>query len=168
MKALKTLILVGLAATSAQVLSAPPPSACDVRMPMAVHFPFHSASIPRPYYEELVEFQRKVRRADFCVMSAVIVVGHADTTEGPAEDVRALAEQRARNISRFLETAGIPNYFLRTDSKGDSQPLRRVVGSEENARVDIDVYAGCPSKTCPSPISEDGFRHLKDWNSEKE
>lgn len=167
MKTLKTVVLLSLVTTSAHVLSAPLPTACDVRMPMVVKFPFHSASIPKPYYEKLLEFQRKVRRADFCVMGAVIVVGHADTTEGSANDVGILAEQRASNVSRFFESTGFPNYFLHTDSKGDSQPLNRSVVSEENARVDIDVYAGCPLETCPSPISEDGFRHLKDWSPEK-
>lgn len=167
-KILKIVALPGLITASAHVLSAPLPTACDVHMPMVVKFPFHSASIQKPYYNELVEFQRKVRRADFCVMGAVIVVGYADATEGSAGDVGTLAEQRARNVSRFIESTGFPSYFLHTDSKGDSQPIDRSVASEENARVDIDVYAGCPSETCPSPISEDGFRHLKDWSAEKE
>ena len=154
--------------TCAHVASAPLPSACDVHMSMATYFAPRSVGIQKPYFEELMDFQRKVRQADFCVMGAVIVVGHADTTEGTSSEVEALAEQRAKNVSRFLESAGFPNYFLRTDSRGGRQPVRRSTAHEQNARVDIEVYAGCPSETCPSPISEDGFRHLKDWNPEKE
>jgi len=168
MRALKNLALIGLMTTSAHVASAPLPSSCDVRMPMVVYFPFHSVGIQKPYFRELIEFQRKVRQADFCLMGAVIVVGHADTTEGTAREVEVLAEQRARNISLFFESTGFPSYLLHIDSKGDREPLSKFVASEKNARVDIDVGAGCSSETCPSPISEDGFRHLKDWNPEKE
>lgn len=168
MSALTKLAFLGLVTTSAHVAPAPLPIVCDVRMPMFVYFSLHSASIPKPYFQELIEFQHKVRQADFCVMGAVIVVGHADTTEGTAREVEILAAQRARNISQFFESTGFPSYFLHTDSKGDRQPLSRLVASEQNARVEIDVYAGCPSETCRSPISEDGFRHLKDWSPVKE
>lgn len=144
------------------------PEACDVFLVTDVEFPFQSSEIPASQVDKLKAYIAKIRTADFCPLAAVIVVGHADATEASPQDVLDLSTKRAKNVSNFIENGGIPHDFLYSESRGSKQPIS-LTPSARNARVEIEVGAGCPSDECNMfPISADGFRRPKKHPETKE
>jgi outer membrane protein OmpA-like peptidoglycan-associated protein len=134
------------------------PVACDVFFDTNVEFSFKSSEIPASQVDKLKTYIAKIRKADFCPLAAVIVIGHADATEASPQGVILLSKKRAENVSLFIVNGGIPHDFMQSISKGSEQPVIPA-SSAQNARVEVRVAAGCPSDECNMfPISEDGFR----------
>jgi peptidoglycan-associated lipoprotein len=61
---------------------------------------------------------------------AIIVTGHTDE-QGTSEYNLALGQRRAAQVKRYLESKGIADTRMTTQSMGDSQPAAQ--GSDENA-----------------------------------
>lgn len=61
---------------------------------------------------------------------AIIVTGHTDE-QGTSEYNLALGQRRAAQVKRYLESKGIAETRMTTQSMGDSQPAAQ--GSDENA-----------------------------------
>ncbi len=61
---------------------------------------------------------------------AIVVTGHTDE-QGTSEYNLALGQRRAAQVKRYLESKGIAETRMTTQSMGDSQPAAQ--GSDENA-----------------------------------
>jgi outer membrane protein OmpA-like peptidoglycan-associated protein len=146
----------------------PRPTNCDVSLPMDVPFPFQTTEIQKPKEEQLAAYIEQIKKANFCPLSAVVIVGHADSIEDSPQEVIRLARKRAANIAQFLQYGGIPNDLIYTDFKGATQPLV-TKPSPQNARVEITVVGGCPHENCEIfPMAADGFRHPRNQHETKD
>lgn len=68
-----------------------------------------------------------------------LIVGHTDDV-GNTEKNSVLSEQRARNVGRFFEAAGIPSVNIYFQGAGETLPIadnKTVTGRLENRRVEI-------------------------------
>lgn len=154
---LSTAILIGMAYSGFTVAQGRPSSICHGYLAMEVRFSPRSSMVDPAESERLIAFGARVREADYCPLSAVIAVGHADASEGPSNFVGSLAAQRAAAVLGVIEQSGVPNAVFHVEAKGSSQPLSS--DASRNARVEVEVHGGCPTKECSRfPRGVDGFR----------
>ena len=76
-------------------------------------------------------------------LEVAIAVGHTDSVGSDAYN-QALSLARAESVKAYLVSQGIPAARIRTDGKGESQPVAdnaTAAGRAKNRRVEIDVVA---------------------------
>ena len=77
-----------------------------------------------------------------------IAVGHTDSVGSDAYNQR-LSLARAESVKAYLVSQGIPAARIKTEGKGESQPVAdnaSADGRAKNRRVEIDVVAGPAAK----------------------
>lgn len=75
--------------------------------------------------------------------SVIHVIGHTDST-GTAEYNQKLSEARARSVADTMTTQGVPRERLRTEGRGEFEPVATndsTEGRRRNRRVDIVIKA---------------------------
>ncbi len=73
----------------------------------------------------------------------VLVIGHTDS-KGTDNYNKTLSEQRAASVSNFLNSLGVPYSRLRTEGKGESEPVATNdtdAGRQQNRRVELAIFA---------------------------
>lgn len=102
----------------------------DETMPYSVYFASGSTSVDPDGMDVLVKIKRN---AELLQPKRILIVGYTDRF-GSAEENKALAEKRAREVAKALIQQGVPAASITVDSWGET------VGSEnidENRRVEI-------------------------------
>ncbi|HVR72430.1 MAG TPA: OmpA family protein [Vicinamibacteria bacterium] len=103
-------------------------------------FPFDSASLKPEARDNLREVAQSLRdnaRTD------VVIVGHTDST-GRAEYNESLSQRRARAAADFLAAEGVARGRLRTEGRGESEPIasnETEADRQRNRRVELAIYA---------------------------
>jgi outer membrane protein OmpA-like peptidoglycan-associated protein len=103
-------------------------------------FPFDSASLKpeaRDNLHELAQSLRDNARTD------VLIVGHTDAT-GRDEYNEGLSRRRASAAASFLGGQGVTRDRLRTEGRGESEPVASnddESGRQRNRRVEVAIYA---------------------------
>jgi len=64
------------------------------------------------------------------------VVGHAGTDEGSSRERVSLSEERARNVAKRIELAGIPASRIYVSSKGSTQSLSPLT----SPRAEVELF----------------------------
>ena len=72
----------------------------------------------------------------------LIVIGHADPSEGTGEAATALSQRRASAVRDALVARGVPASLITTMSDGSSRPAPDADGPEDNRRVEINIGPG--------------------------
>lgn len=108
--------------------------------------------------DQLRDDARALLDAKASVLSAngavtVVITGHTDE-QGTSEYNLALGQRRAAQVKRYLETKGVAENRMTTQSMGDSQPA--VQGSDEaayqrNRRAEFDVKNASGALARPRP-----------------
>lgn len=73
----------------------------------------------------------------------VLIEGHADNTGTDAHNQR-LSERRAKTVSGYLRSKGVPNSRLTEKGYGESQPIAENGsdnGRQQNRRVEVAIFA---------------------------
>ena len=76
--------------------------------------------------------KRRYARFDVCAA----VVGHAGTDEGSSRERVSLSEERARNVAKRIELAGIPASRIYVSSKGSTQSLSPLT----SPRAEVELF----------------------------
>jgi outer membrane protein OmpA-like peptidoglycan-associated protein len=111
-----------------------------VTFPDGILFPFDSASLKpeaRDNLRELAQSLRDNARTD------VLIVGHTDST-GRDEYNQGLSQRRARAAADFLAGQGVDRGRLRTEGRGESEPIasnESEADRQRNRRVEVAIYA---------------------------
>jgi outer membrane protein OmpA-like peptidoglycan-associated protein len=111
-----------------------------VTFPDGILFPFDSASLrpeARDNLRSLAESLRDNARTD------VLIVGHTDSTGRPGYN-QGLSERRARSAADFLAGQGVARGRLRTEGRGESEPIasnESEADRQRNRRVEVAIYA---------------------------
>jgi outer membrane protein OmpA-like peptidoglycan-associated protein len=132
------------------------PAACDVFDGAEVLFEARATALSAVQRSRIAAQVERVHRADYCPFVGLNVIGHASTAEGSPAQVEVLARLRAAYVRDLLVRLGVPKDLVHTDAKGSKQPMSASI--EKNARVEVNVMAGCRSATCSFPRSEQGLR----------
>jgi outer membrane protein OmpA-like peptidoglycan-associated protein len=88
----------------------------------------------------------------------VVIEGYTDSRGSPEKN-QGLSERRARAVSDFLTTAGVPQDRIRAEGKGASSPVASnstSAGRSQNRRVEIVLERPPASATSPEPATESG------------
>lgn len=133
---------------------------CDVSAGMDLPFASHASALGAVEREKIRMAAERIRGADYCPFAGLHVRGHADQTEGLPAEKQALSLARANEVARLFELNGIPKHLIDIAASADQQPVVPPPSSK-NPRVEVQVYAGCPSPTCPFPAKGDGLRLWK-------
>ena len=86
----------------------------------------------------LSEFKNWLDKYQSSILS---VTGHADFT-GTSDYNQALGLRRALSIQKYFEEKGIPAEMIKTDSKGEDQPLgdnQTAEGRAKNRRTEVSI-----------------------------
>jgi len=103
-------------------------------------FPFDSSTLKpeaRDNLRELADSLRENARTD------VLIVGHTDSTGRPDYN-QSLSQRRARSAADYLSGQGIAGGRLRTDGRGEGEPIGsndNEAGRQRNRRVEVAIYA---------------------------
>ena len=131
---------------------------CDVRDGIDVPFALNSTALPDAERERVMKGVERIRNANYCPFAFVRVTGHSTPNEELSRVKGRVSTERADYVARLLELGGIPKRLIYVESKADSQPVFSS-RTNRNARVEVDVSAGCPSAgMCPFPLTPSGFR----------
>ena len=101
-------------------------------------FDFDKADIKPAGKKELDELISKIKGVD---LELAIAVGHTDSVGSEAYNL-ALSKRRAESVKSYLVSQGIAADKIRTEGKGESQPVASndtAEGRAKNRRVDIEV-----------------------------
>lgn len=83
-------------------------------------------------------------------VDVVVMVGHADNTEGKsAADRRTLSVSRAEAIKAYFVSKGVESAKIYAEGKGDTQPVadnRQPEGRAKNRRVEIEIVGSKPQR----------------------
>jgi outer membrane protein OmpA-like peptidoglycan-associated protein len=88
----------------------------------------------------------------------VVVEGYTDSHGSPKKN-QALSEQRARAVSDFLASQGVPADRIQTVGKGESSPVasnKDASGRAQNRRVEIVLQQAPATAGSPPPATESG------------
>jgi len=103
-------------------------------------FPFDSDSLKPEARDNLRKFAESLREN---ARTEVLIVGHTDST-GRTEYNQGLSERRASAASTFLAGQGISSGRLRTQGRGESEPIAAndtEAARQQNRRVEVAIYA---------------------------
>jgi outer membrane protein OmpA-like peptidoglycan-associated protein len=88
----------------------------------------------------------------------VLIEGYTDS-RGSASKNQSLSEQRARAVSDYLVSQGVPADRIRTEGKGSSSPIASnatASGRSQNRRVEIVLQRGPAAASAPAGETETG------------
>jgi outer membrane protein OmpA-like peptidoglycan-associated protein len=103
-------------------------------------FPFDSATLKPEARDNLRELAQSLREN---AQTDVLIVGHTDAT-GRDEYNDGLARRRASAAASFLGGQGVARDRLRTEGRGESEPVASnddEPGRQRNRRVEVAIYA---------------------------
>lgn len=103
-------------------------------------FPFDSATLKPEARDNLRELARSLREN---AQTDVLIVGHTDST-GRDEYNDGLSRRRASTAASFLGGQGVARDRLRTEGRGESEPVASnedEPGRQRNRRVEVAIYA---------------------------
>jgi len=103
-------------------------------------FPFDSASLKPEARDNLRKFAESLRENG---RTEVLIVGHTDST-GATDYNQSLSERRARAASAFLAGQGVSSGRLRTEGRGETEPIASndtEADRQQNRRVEVAIYA---------------------------
>jgi outer membrane protein OmpA-like peptidoglycan-associated protein len=112
----------------------------DVTFASGILFPFNSTDIlpaGRSNLQELANSLQKYPNSD------ILIVGHTDSVGTDAYNLD-LSQRRAQAASAYLQTLGVPAARIRTEGKGEAEPVvanDTEEGRQKNRRVEIAIYA---------------------------
>jgi outer membrane protein OmpA-like peptidoglycan-associated protein len=112
----------------------------EVTFASGILYPFNSTEIlpaGKTNLQELASSLQKYPNSD------VLIVGHTDSVGTDAYNLD-LSQRRAQAASAYLQSLGVPAARLRTDGKGESEPVQpnnTDEGRARNRRVEIAIYA---------------------------
>jgi outer membrane protein OmpA-like peptidoglycan-associated protein len=111
-----------------------------VTFPEGILFPFDSAALrpeARDNLRELADSLRDNSRTE------VLIVGHTDS-KGTGDYNQSLSQRRARAAADYLNAQGVAGSRLRTDGRGENEPIASnddESGRQRNRRVEVAIYA---------------------------
>jgi outer membrane protein OmpA-like peptidoglycan-associated protein len=103
-------------------------------------FPFDSATLKPEARDNLRELADSLREN---ARTEVLIVGHTDSA-GRDDYNESLSQRRARSAADFLGGQGIASGRLRTEGRGESEPIgsnETEDGRQRNRRVEVAIYA---------------------------
>lgn len=112
----------------------------DVTFASGILFPFNSTDIlpaGRSNLQELANSLQKYPNSD------ILIVGHTDSVGTDAYNLD-LSQRRAQAASAYLQSLGVPASRVRTEGKGEAEPVvsnDTEEGRQKNRRVEIAIYA---------------------------
>jgi outer membrane protein OmpA-like peptidoglycan-associated protein len=112
----------------------------DVTFASGILFPFNSTDIlpaGRSNLQELANSLQKYPNSD------ILIIGHTDSVGTDAYNLD-LSQRRAQAASAYLQTLGVPAARVRTEGKGEAEPVvsnDTEEGRQKNRRVEIAIYA---------------------------
>jgi outer membrane protein OmpA-like peptidoglycan-associated protein len=112
----------------------------EVTFASGILYPFNSTEIlpaGRTNLQELASSLQKYPNSD------ILIVGHTDSVGTDAYNLD-LSQRRAQSASTYLQSLGVPASRLRTQGKGESEPVQSNdtdEGRSRNRRVEIAIYA---------------------------
>jgi len=89
----------------------------------------------------------------------VVIEGYTDSRGSPKTN-QALSEKRARAVSEFLTSQGVPSDRIRSVGKGESSPIASnasASGRAQNRRVEIVLERAPATAGSPAPGTEGGL-----------
>lgn len=123
-----------------------------------VHFELKSTTASNTQLQRFADNIDKVRKSAACPLESVIVVGHADASEGSLQETQELSVKRVLYISQLLLDEGIPSTIIISYIKGATQPVTSPP-DQRNARVELEFVASdYPGAPCTIPVGPRGFR----------
>jgi outer membrane protein OmpA-like peptidoglycan-associated protein len=112
----------------------------DVTFASGILFPFNSTDIlpaGRSNLQELANSLQKYPGSD------ILIVGHTDSVGTDAYNLD-LSQRRSQAASSYLQSLGVPSTRIRTEGRGESEPVvsnDTEEGRQKNRRVEIAIYA---------------------------
>lgn len=112
----------------------------DVTFASGILYPFNSTEIlpaGRSNLQELANSLQKYPNSD------ILIVGHTDSVGTDAYNLD-LSQRRALAASTYLQSLGVPASRIRTEGRGESEPVvsnDTEEGRQKNRRVEIAIYA---------------------------
>lgn len=103
-------------------------------------FPFDSAELKPEARDNLRKLARSLGDN---ARTEVLIVGHTDSTGRP-EYNQGLSQRRARSAADYLSDQGVARRRLRTDGRGEDEPIAGNDTEDErqqNRRVELAIYA---------------------------
>jgi outer membrane protein OmpA-like peptidoglycan-associated protein len=150
-------LVLAAVASGGLMAQAEAPHTCDVFDGIDLRFAPRAVALAAVEREKIEGLVTRIYRADYCPFSGLNVQGHTDSSEGDVGAMRALSLARANYVARLFEARGISKKLVHVESKGDKQPVVLSPDSR-NSRVEVFVFAGCRSRTCPFPADASGLR----------
>jgi outer membrane protein OmpA-like peptidoglycan-associated protein len=103
-------------------------------------FEFDSDVIKGSAQANLTELATSVKKYP---ETELLIVGHTDATGTDAYN-QGLSERRARSARAYLVTQGVPDPRIRTEGKGETEPVATNdtdAGRAQNRRVEVAIFA---------------------------
>lgn len=129
---------------------APAPAPAKVTLAADTLFDFDQATIKAGGAGKLDQLVESLKGVPIDV---VIAIGHTDSRGADAYNQR-LSLARAESVKGYLVSKGIPADRIRTEGRGESQPVASndtAEGRALNRRVDIEVVQARPAAPAPAP-----------------
>lgn len=111
-----------------------------ITFPSGILFSTDSSSLQAPARENLTDLASTLKKYDD---TRVLVQGHTDSTGSDTYNL-GLSVDRARSVSQFLQTVGIPGGRIETEGHGETLPAGSndtAAGRRNNRRVEVAIYA---------------------------
>jgi hypothetical protein len=121
-----------------------------------IQFDDRSITVSEREKERLRLFVEQVRSGDWCPLDRVVVVGHANPSEGTPKEALGLSSERVESVIALLHTFGVPRRSTYGEGKGTD--FRNGIEPPPSARVEIEFLGMLPYPQCPIPKTTGGFR----------
>ena len=111
-----------------------------VSFPSGILFPFNSTTLMPAGRDNLTRLAGILQRNPG---SSVLIVGHTDNVGTDAYNM-TLSQQRAMAAAQYLQTAGVAAGRIRTEGRGESEPIvanDTEDGRARNRRVEVAIFA---------------------------
>jgi outer membrane protein OmpA-like peptidoglycan-associated protein len=111
-----------------------------VSFPSGILFPYNSTQLQPAGRDNLTKLAGILQRNPG---SSVLIVGHTDNTGGDAYNM-TLSQQRAQSAAAYLQQAGVAANRIRTEGRGESEPIdtnATDAGRARNRRVEVAIFA---------------------------
>ncbi|MDB4948304.1 MAG: OmpA/MotB domain protein [Gemmatimonadetes bacterium] len=111
-----------------------------VSFPSGILFPFNSTQLMPAGRENLTKLAGILQRYPG---SSVLIVGHTDNVGSDSYNM-TLSQQRAQAAASYLSTAGIASGSIRTEGRGESEPIvdnATEANRARNRRVEVAIFA---------------------------
>jgi outer membrane protein OmpA-like peptidoglycan-associated protein len=111
------------------------PAAAQQAKPVTVYFDAGSDALDAEDRALLEQGARQLMRTGLVEM---VVAGHADTGEGPRNELVPLSQRRAIAVRDYLDSYGVPLGVMTIQAFGEMRPAIETTGAEAaNRRVEV-------------------------------